>query len=40
VVHDEIGERGIEDGRGVELLACDGCADYGEDAGTNDRADS
>jgi|GEM_PF-6995236 len=40
VVNDEIGERCVEDGRGVELFAGDGGANDGEDAGADDRADA
>ena len=40
VMHDVVGERRVEDGRGVELLPGDGGADDGEDAGADDRADA
>jgi hypothetical protein len=40
VVHDVIGHRRIEDGRGVELLPGDGSANDSEDAGADDRADA
>ena len=40
VMHDEVGQRRVEDGRGIELLSGDGGADHGEDAGADDRADA
>jgi len=40
VVDDVVGQRSIEDGRGVELLPGDGRANDGEDAGANDSADA
>jgi hypothetical protein len=40
MMHNEVGKRRVEDGRGVELLARDGGPDDGEDAGTNDRTNS
>jgi hypothetical protein len=39
-MHDEIGQRRVQDRRGIELLACDGGPDHGEDAGPNDRANA
>ena len=40
MVHQVIQQRGIQNRGGVELLACDGRADHGEDSGTDDRADA
>jgi hypothetical protein len=40
VVNDVVGYGRVEDGGGVELLAGDGGADDGEDAGTNDGTDA
>jgi hypothetical protein len=40
VVNDVVGERGVEDGGGVEFFAGDGGADDGEDAGADDGADA
>ena len=40
MMHNEVGERGVEDGRGIEFLAGDGSADHGEDAGTDDGSDA
>jgi hypothetical protein len=39
-MHDVIGQRRVQDGRGVELLAGDGGADNGENAGADDRSDT
>ena len=39
-MHDEIGQRRVQDRRGIELLAGNGGPDHGEDAGTDDRTDS
>jgi len=39
-MHDEVGEGSVQDGRGIELLARNGGANYGKDAGTDDGADS
>jgi len=39
-MHDEVGQRSVEDRRGVELLPGDGRADDSEDAGADDRADA
>jgi len=40
MMHDVVGERRVEDRRGIELLPGDGGADDGEDARTDDRADA
>jgi hypothetical protein len=39
-MNDVIGERRVQNGRRVELLARNGSANNGKDAGTNDRADA
>jgi hypothetical protein len=39
-MHDVVGQRRVEDGRGIELLPGDGRADDGENAGANDRSDA
>lgn len=39
-MHDEIGQRCVQDRRGIELLPSDGSPDHGEDAGTDDRANA
>jgi hypothetical protein len=40
VVNDVVENRGVEDRGGIELLACDGGADDGEDARANDGSDA
>ena len=40
VMHDVVGQRRVEDGRGVELLPGNGGTDHGKDAGADDRADA
>ena len=40
VMHDVVGQRGVQDRRGIELLSGDRGADDGEDAGANHRADT
>jgi hypothetical protein len=40
MMHDVIRQRGVQDGRGIELLPGDSGADNGEDAGANDGADA
>jgi hypothetical protein len=37
---DVVGQRGVDEAGGIELLAGDGCADDGEDAGTDDCPDA
>jgi len=40
MVHNEIGERSVENGRRIELLPRDGRADDGEDSRADDGADA
>jgi hypothetical protein len=39
-MHDVVGQRGVEDGGGIELLSGNGGADDGKDAGADDGADA
>ena len=39
-MHDVVGQRRVQDGRGIEFLPGNGGADDGENAGANDRADA
>ena len=40
MLDEEVEQGGVEDGRRVELLARDRCADNGEDAGADDCANA